>query len=418
MTTVGPQSGRSVTTSALWRPTRGSAQPTSGRQAPDARPVTLVAITGVEIAARSAANSPHREREPKMAVCLSGGGFRAMLYHAGALRRLNELGLLSAVDRFSSVSGGSITAAVLARKWSDLRFDDAGVAAGFDDVERQLFDFAGRTIDVQSAIIGVLPGTTGAWQLARRYRRLLHEATLQDLPSEPPRFVFNTTNMTTGDLLRWSKAYGADYRLGRIDAPTVALCEVVAASSAFPPFLSPLRIRPPSPVVSFSTGTQIGEQPQRLWLTDGGVYDNLGIQTAESFHTVLASDGGAPLARSERMGHNWYSQHRRSVSVIYDQVCRLRERQFVGELKNEQRLGALWRISTNMADYPAADKLPCPLTATRSLADLPTRLAAMPVALRHRLINWGYASADAAVRSYVEPTLPAPAGFPCPGGVG
>ena len=47
-----------------------------------------------------------------MALCLSGGGYRAMLFHVGALWRLNELGLLPRLDRVSSVSGGSITAGV------------------------------------------------------------------------------------------------------------------------------------------------------------------------------------------------------------------------------------------------------------------------------------------------------------------
>jgi NTE family protein len=43
--------------------------------------------------------------EPGIALALSGGGFRAMLFHAGALMRLNELGVLSRVARISSVSG-------------------------------------------------------------------------------------------------------------------------------------------------------------------------------------------------------------------------------------------------------------------------------------------------------------------------
>ena len=375
-------------------------------------------VSGVEIAARVAPKSPDRRRAPKLALCLSGGGFRAMLYHAGALRRLNELGLLGAVDRFSSVSGGSICAAVLAHRWAALNFNAAGVAAGLDQVEAVLFDLAGSTIDVASAVVGAFPGTTGASQLARRYRRLFDRATLQDLPAEPPRFVFNTTNLATGNLLRWSSPYAADHQLGRMDAPSILLAEVVAASSAFPPFLSPLRLRPPSPVRDFQTGTPMAVQPRYLWLTDGGVYDNLGIQTAESFHTVLASDGGAPLAVRKRVSHNWYSQHRRSVALIYEQVCRIRQRHFVGELTSSQRLGALWRISSDLASYPAADTLPCPLSATRCLAEVPTRLARLPVTLRRRLINWGYASADAAVRSYVEVSLPAPRGFPHPGGVG
>lgn len=372
-----------------------------------------------DIAGRSALGAPASHRDPKLAVCLSGGGYRAMLYHVGALRRLNEFGLLSVVDRFSSVSGGSITAAVLARDWENLGFDQNGVAQRFESVERTLFNLAGKTIDWQSGVIGALPATTGARQLARRYRQLLlGRATLQDLPSEPPRFVFNTTNMATGNLFRWSKLYGADYSVGRIERPSLGLAEVVAASSAFPPFLSPLRITLPRTVLSHSTELAVDDPPSRLWLTDGGVYDNLGMQPAQSFHTVLASDGGAPLSYANRVGHNWGSQTLRTVGLIYAQVSRLRRHQFVDELLRGQRLGALWTIATKMTDYTAPGTLRCPYSATQILADLPTRLARMPIETRMKLINWGYASADAAVRSYVEPSLPAPSGMPYPGGVG
>jgi NTE family protein len=153
----------------------------------------------------------------------------------------------------------------------------------------------------------------------------------------------------------------------------VELAEVVAASSAFPPFLSPLPLRPPAPVLDHDTRLPIAEQPGRLWLTDGGVYDNLGIQTVESFHTVFASDGGAPFKLCETVGQNMWSQHRRSVSIIYDQISRLRQRQFVHELNTKRRLGALWRISTDMSNYPAADTLPCPRELTARLDRIPTK---------------------------------------------
>lgn len=366
----------------------------------------------VDIAMRAAPNAPAGRRDPGLAVCLSGGGYRAMLYHVGALRRLNEFGLLSVVSRFSSVSGGSITAAVLSRCWQDLGFGQDGVAQGFESVERILFDLAGKTIDWQSGILGALPGTTGARQLASRYRRLLFGgATLQDLP-EQPRFVFNTTNMSTGNLLRWSRPYAADHDLGRIELPRLGLAEVVAASSAFPPFLSPLRIAPPGTVLDHSTGLPADDAPSWLWMTDGGVYDNLGMQTVQSFHTVLASDGGAPLSYANRVGRNWGSQSLRTAGLVYAQVARLRRGQFVDQLTKKERLGALWTIGTRMAAYPAPGTLPCPVAATRELAELPTRLANMPVEIRKRLINWGYASADAAIRTYVEPSLPAPSGPP------
>src|SRR5687767_8979939 len=51
-------------------------------------------------------------------LCLSGGGYRAMLFHTGVIWRLGELGILQKLDRISSVSGGSIVAALLGLQWN------------------------------------------------------------------------------------------------------------------------------------------------------------------------------------------------------------------------------------------------------------------------------------------------------------
>src|SRR5262245_40233407 len=81
-------------------------------------------------------------------LCLSGGGYRAMLFHLGALGRLNDAGFLCKLDRISSVSGGSITAGMLGLKWSRLRFDDNGVATNFvREVVEPIRVIAGKTID-------------------------------------------------------------------------------------------------------------------------------------------------------------------------------------------------------------------------------------------------------------------------------
>ena len=54
---------------------------------------------------------PSRRRG--IGLCLSGGGFRATLFHAGAIQRLFELGIATRpdFDTVASVSGGSLTAA-------------------------------------------------------------------------------------------------------------------------------------------------------------------------------------------------------------------------------------------------------------------------------------------------------------------
>src|SRR5690242_8688552 len=79
--------------------------------------------------------------DPGVAICLSGGGFRATLFHLGALIRLNELGVLSNVKVFSSVSGGSILNGVLATRWSTLIQDSDGVFTNFGQVVNDVADF-------------------------------------------------------------------------------------------------------------------------------------------------------------------------------------------------------------------------------------------------------------------------------------
>src|SRR5947208_1972931 len=76
-------------------------------------------------------DTPERGPEDGVALCLSGGGYRAMLFHLGALWRINELALLPRLARISSVSTGSIVAGRLGLKWQAWRFGAAGGGAGF-----------------------------------------------------------------------------------------------------------------------------------------------------------------------------------------------------------------------------------------------------------------------------------------------
>ena len=86
-----------------------------------------------------------KQPRPGVALCLSGGGYRAMVFHLGTLIRLNELGQLRKLARVSSVSGGSITAGVLGLNWKKLKFNANDQAENLMDmVIRPLMDFAGE----------------------------------------------------------------------------------------------------------------------------------------------------------------------------------------------------------------------------------------------------------------------------------
>lgn len=361
-----------------------------------------------------------------IALCLSGGGYRAMLFALGSLIRLNELGVLSKLKRISSVSGGSITSAMLGLKWKKLTFVN-GIATNLDaEVVQPICAMAATSIDA-GAIIGgaLLPGSVSEW-IANQYAKHLYgSATLQDLPSdaEGPRFVINATNVQSGVLWRFSRPFMGDYLVGLVPNPTVRLADAVGASSAFPPVLSPaiLEIDPSS--VTSDSRCPLQREPftSRVVLSDGGVYDNMGIETAwKRCATVLVCDAGAKVQAEGEPKEDWARHAYRVFDLVDNQVRCLRKRQIIDAFINpaDAHDGTYWGIRTNIADYKLADSMEAAHDRTLGLAATPTRLKAMDRKLQERLINWAYAVCDAAMRKhatdYLTHPVKAPA-FPFPG---
>lgn len=364
-------------------------------------------------------SSPVEEKlEDCIALCMSGGGYRAMLFHLGTLWYLNHSGYLKKLARISSVSGGSITAGVLALAWPKLT--GANPDAEFQQyVVGPLRKMASTTIDDKAVLGGIFgPGTVND-HVVSSYKKILYgDHTLQDLP-DSPRFVINATSVQTGSLMRFSKPYIADWQVGVYPHPTKSVAEAVAASSAFPPVLSPARIKFNPGDFSQSPGP-LHKPPYttEAVLTDGGVYDNMGIETAwKRCKTILVSDGGGKMQPDEKPAANWASHSLRINSVIDNQVRSLRKRQVVSAFQAGVRTGAYWGMWTNPDDYPTKGQLSLPGDKANELARTPTRLKAMPDDLQERLINFGFGMAERAIRSYYDPNATAATAFPYPRGI-
>jgi NTE family protein len=363
--------------------------------------------------------SEQKKLKDGVALCLSGGGYRAMIFHIGALWRLNEFGYLKKLNRISSVSGGSITAAVLGMNWSKLEFDGKGVAGNFKShVAKPIRNLADKTIDRKAIFTGILTPGSISDKVAGAYRQYLFgDKTLQDLPDDPPRFVINATNVQSGALWRFMKPYMRDWKVGEVKNPKVPLALAVAASSAFPPVLSPAELELNDSDFTPNSGAELQRKPYTtdVILSDGGVYDNLGLETAwKRYKTILVSDAGGDMAPDPDPKRDWAGHSYRVLNLIDNQVRSLRKRQVINSYVAGSRTGTYWGIRTNIADYDLADAMDCPFEQTLKLANVKTRLKRMDSKIQKRLINWGYAVCDAAIRRHVDPSQSKPVNFPYP----
>ncbi len=351
----------------------------------------------------------------RFGLALSGGGYRAMLYHIGTLWRLHELGLLAQMDIISSVSGGSITAAQLAVNWEPLM-----KGGDFKKlIADPLLELNTHTIDISAALIGMLPFTTASAQVARYYDKYLFNGkTLLDFPDPAtgaPIFSVLSTNLRTGKLAKFRHNCFYHYPTGYVPHPDIPVSMAVASSSAFPPFLSPntLQFKPGS-VKRISDEHDIGELDlyddksyrYKYILSDGGVYDNLGLEDINSdvIKHVFVSDAGAAYQPRKRIFSNWIMQTVQVLGTIDSQVRIFRIRELNRLIM--QKSGAYWQIHNTQDTYtknspPGFDlKAEFDSSEVARLAGISTRLSTVSTPLL--LINWGYTSTDNALTRFYK----------------
>ncbi|MGH7947133.1 MAG: patatin-like phospholipase family protein [Opitutaceae bacterium] len=362
------------------------------------------------------------------ALCLSGGGYRAALFHLGALRRLNECGLLGHLDMISSVSGGSILAAHLARVVSPWPAAD-GI---FPDWETQVAAPFRAFCRCDIRTPAVLRSLRNPWRLLRHgldpsgleiaYARLLTPASLAGLP-DTPRFVFCATELLTATLWRFERDAIRSWRTTNLKpeaGDTVA--RAVAASSCFPPLFAPMR--PTREEDRIPDLVMEGRNPlpaSQLQLTDGGLYDNLGIEPAIKRHKVLfISDGGAPFDYAYSDG--LVRQGARYAAVLARQVANLRWQEFFHLRGRNEILGGYWKLThaqpkedgtpSDGADGRYSEKF-----ASEIIASIRTDLNTFTPVEAGVLENHGYWQADGtiklnmialAVHSIPDPVCPHP----------
>lgn len=296
-------------------------------------------------------NDAIAENMTRLGLALSGGGFRATLYHLGVIRFLRDAGKLQQVSDIASVSGGSILAAHLVLNWHRYTGDDKS----FAEAASEIIKFV--QFDVRNHIVRRLPMQIPLRFLARlrlfnrrratpnaileRYYRahLYGDRCLYELPERPMLHIL-TTNVSTGVLSVFNRdglfmahrGAAGRQKFEKVCGRIASIPRVVAASSAFPGFF------PPVEITAADLGVPEGEFPTEFF-TDGGVYDNMGLRAFSwlkhqdpQLETVLVSDAGKPFQMMTDAALGLIGQSVRASDILWDRVWQL-EREIFGHRK-------------------------------------------------------------------------------------
>jgi len=393
-------------------------------------PARALAIneTQPDVAMRPEQDQPlPRSRRQGVALCLSGGGFRASLFHLGALRRLNELGILTAPDfkTITSVSGGSITAAALATALARSQNSSPGpidTATWNRDVRDPLREFTKKDVRTGPFLKRFRPWNlwkteTTVNALAERYEKELTPLRLRQMPARPE-FLFLATDMAWGVSFAFTRDWMGDYQAGYMEPPRdFPVAQAVAASACFPPLFGPMRLRlDPAELKQGSAprGQHRDDCLSDFRLTDGGDYDNMGLEPVWKSHAVvLVSDAGGVFTEESDKGFFWRIP--RYQGIQERQARALRKRWLIASFTQGTLDGAYWGVASAPSQYDAAGHsfsgYSKPL-ARDVIAEIRTDLDAFSDAEAAVLENHGYLLADAALRRHVpallhEPIAPA-----------
>lgn len=252
------------------------------------------------------ASAPPAENSERIALALSGGGSRAMAFHLGCLRGLHKAGLLDRVDTLTAVSGGSVLAAIYcshpgdfgafeikARQVLRQGFVRPAILSAISSLEgiRALLTFLLVVADSSAALLlkfasrpfrKFIPSID--WfrrsSIVRRHSRttilretfdlMLSRRRLADLRTDRPRLIIIACELRAKAAFYFTADRIQCWRYGVASACGVQLADAVSASAAYPLLLPAL-----DDVVEFE---EAGVKAlHRITLTDGGVYDNLGL---------------------------------------------------------------------------------------------------------------------------------------------
>ena len=284
----------------------------------------------------------------------------------------------------------------------------AGIANFENAAAKPVRDFCSLNIRRWLALEAVIPGTHNTIGLAKKYDQHLTNGKLPAQISDSPVDVFCSTDLAYG--VNWMFKGGGMRRLsGRISShpPDWRLSAAVAASSCFPPVFKPLHLAlvPDRFQGGKDQSAACDKCIREMTLSDGGLYDNLGLEPIWKTHETVLASGGALFPISGNTGFRW--EVGRYVGIPENQALAVRKRWLISNFVTKQIKGTYWGIGATVSEYGLQGGYSEPLVKAY-IATIRTDLDSFSEAEACVLENHGYTLADAAIRKHVPVLLPTP----------
>lgn len=360
--------------------------------------------------------------EPFIGLALSGGGARAMAFHLGCLRALHDRRILGKVKVISTVSGGSVIGAAWAyRDGTFEKFDADIVAILRRGLQREILRevlcswegpkllatfvvsglpsvllallllvlsngrrWLGAPTEVVESALAAFSSRLPIWgSLTKAFeaaleRVLFGKRTISQVARSGLIAIVNTCDLRTGTAFRFGSRKCSGWRYGEVVGPSPTVAKAVAASAAYPVLLPPL-------VETFEFERMGKRHRATVSLTDGGVFDNLGVSVLEPgrshdqtqaypvTHIISVNAGGGQFESAEcygwlgRVVRSFETVHRKAQDSVYQRLHKYAE---TGELR------AFGMIYLGQQDQKLPF-LPPDLVSRGQVRDYPTDFAPM-----------------------------------------
>lgn len=371
---------------------------------------------------RNVTETETRGAGPRIGLALSGGGFRASIFHLGVIRRLEELGIMPEIGVISSVSGGSIVAAYYVRQMEDhLRSLGAGEVATIEERVGFFEQIADKFLEatdhnlrtraliytpffhffsfVRALLSRPFRQTARGELIQTEYDKWFYDNdTLDELPSVTPdeggprpgvmygpKLILNATSLISGERVSfWREPVSKLMEMSKVNKNVLPLSRVVGASACVPGLFPPTSIA--------------GDV-----LVDGGVSDNQGveglIQEGGDCDLMIVSDASGQMEEVNSISSGEVTVLSRVNSTLQFQV-RAKTLEILMAWKRElaTRRFAFMHLFLNLKDRVQSDRLPSEYIP--GVARIRTDLDQFSYIETEALMYHGYTLVDAQLKDY------------------